>query len=98
MWTLIKSLLVLVLIWGPEIGHGQNMKVKKMLQPVLDSLYKISRVPGISVSIIMPNNKAYKMVAGYQHRQKQQPMRTNCRFLGGSTGKTFVSAVALKLI
>ncbi len=98
MWTLIKSLLVLVLIWGPEIGHGQNMKVKKMLQPVLDSLYKFSRVPGISVSIIMPNNKAYKMVAGYQHRQKQQPMRTNCRFLGGSTGKTFVSAVALKLI
>lgn len=80
--------------------HAQSSRVrlKKKLQPVVDSLQKYSRIPGLSVGIVTPQDKIVTLTAGYRDRVKMQPMRVKDRFLSGSTGKTFVSAIVLKLI
>lgn len=79
-------------------SFAQNQRLKKWLQPFVDSLHRYSRVPGLSVGIVTSDFKAISLVAGYRDREKLRPLRPKDRFLGGSTGKTFVSAVGLKLI
>lgn len=69
-----------------------------ILQQKLDSLRNAGGYPGISVSIVDRNQQSYIIQSGYSDRDRQTPLKTSDMFMQGSVGKTYVSAIAVKLI
>ena len=71
---------------------------KERLQFKLDSLRVAGNFPGLSISIISKNNQPVSLASGFSDIEKQTPLSTSHLLMQGSVGKTYVSAIALKLI
>jgi D-alanyl-D-alanine carboxypeptidase len=92
--------LALALAWLPaqEEPSAASAKLRSALQERLDSFVASGRVPGASVGVALPDGRTLELCAGMRERAAEQPIEPSDRFLAGSTGKTFVAAVALQLV
>ncbi len=95
-----KKILVLVFLVSftafSTFTSAQN--ISKILQPVLDSLCEAGDYPGATFSLVLPDGEAIELAYGFADVEKQIPMTPRARMFSGSTGKTYVSAIAMQLI
>ena len=89
------SALLLVSFQEPRVAETG---LREVVQERLDAFIAAGRVPGISAGIVAPDGTELALAAGLADREKKTPMRPDDRLCGGSTGKTFVAAVALQLV
>lgn len=66
-------------------------------QSLVDSICRSGNFPGLSVAIVT-DTQVQTFVSGYSDVEKKEPLLLSHRFLQGSVGKTYVSAIALQLI
>jgi D-alanyl-D-alanine carboxypeptidase len=71
---------------------------KETLQSLLDSLRVAGNYPGLSVGIVYKDNTSVALVSGFNDKEKNIPLLVSDRLLQGSVGKTYASAIALRLI
>jgi D-alanyl-D-alanine carboxypeptidase len=82
-----------------------NIKVAKELkqlsdelQTALDAVVASDQLPGATLAISLSDGRQISLASGYEDVESQTPMPVNGPMLVGSTGKTYVSAVALQLV
>jgi D-alanyl-D-alanine carboxypeptidase len=71
---------------------------QKKLQSLLDSLRTAGNFPGVSVSIIKGADAQIDLVSGFNDKEKRSALKKSDMMLQGSVGKTYASAIALKLV
>ena len=69
-------------------------ELKKQLNIIIDEV----GIPGINLSVLMPDNNIIAVSAGYSDKEKQILMKPEDKMFSGSTGKTFCAAIILQLI
>ena len=79
-------------------AQSKNDQLSKSIDSRLDEIWKTSKAPGLSVSVVFPNGKTKTFTRGYANAENEAPMTATTKMLGGSTGKVFYSVVALQLI
>jgi D-alanyl-D-alanine carboxypeptidase len=67
------------------------------LQNELNIIVNESVIPGITLAIQLDDHKTIKLAAGFAAKESRK-MHPDDRMLGGSTGKMYVSAIALSYI
>lgn len=87
-WLLTLSITISI------ASNAQNAS----LQTLLDSFRVAGNYPGLSVGIIKKDNIHIALVSGYNDREKNIALKTSDRLLQGSVGKTYASAIAVRLI
>lgn len=73
-------------------------KLTDRIEQHLDSLYKTSDFPGVSLAVILPNGDAIAIAKGKENVEENKVLKTSHRLLAGSIGKTVVAATALKMV
>jgi D-alanyl-D-alanine carboxypeptidase len=68
------------------------------LQLLLDSLRVAGNYPGLSIAIIKKDNTIINLTSGFNDKEKKIPLKTSDRLMQGSVGKTYASAIALRLV
>ena len=95
MITAFLSALLLVSFQEPRVPETG---LRDAVQQKLDAFIAAGKVPGVSVGVVAPDGTELALAAGLADREKKIPMRPDDRLCGGSSGKTFVAAVALQLV
>lgn len=89
------------LLWAPAVPAQTTplaQRVEARVQAYLDSLHAGARFPGAQVGIVLPDGAALGLAVGWADTARKERMTTNHRLLQGSVGKTYVAAVALRLV
>jgi len=94
----IVSLLFILLIGCSSTAAPDRSVLKTTLQARLDSLVVESGVPGITFAVAFGDADVIHLAGGVADLESHLPMKPTARMFGGSTGKIWVAAVALKLI
>lgn len=84
------------LLLVPALTYAQVDPVK--IKSLVDSLRIAGNLPGLSISIIIEENAPLNFSSGFSDKEANTPLKSSDRFLQGSVGKTYVAAVALKLV
>lgn len=87
-----------LLITSTFVAQSKNDQLSKSIDSRLNEIWKTSKAPGVSVSVVFPNGEAKTFTRGYANVEKEIPMTPTTKMLGGSTGKVFYSVVTLQLI
>ena len=101
--TLLLQLLLLILnsnIVAQNISVKDNRNLKQLPAnqiAKLDSLFKASNYPGLSISIVTDDG-VYNYIAGYSDSARHEVLTSDHLFLSGSVGKTYCAALLLKLV
>ncbi len=91
-------LLLLLTALPPVSAQDVPPALRERLQARVDSFQAAGDFPGVSVGIRLPDGNSFGVVAGVSDRSTGREMQPGDRMLVGSTGKTFVAAVALQLV
>ncbi|MFC1627624.1 serine hydrolase domain-containing protein [Gemmatimonadota bacterium] len=94
----VALLLMLLAIPAPVYAQEVPPALMENLQARIDSFQAAGDFPGVSVGIRLPDGTSFGLVAGVSDRATGREMQPEDRMLVGSTGKTFVAAVALQLV
>lgn len=89
-----SSCLLIALLLFTTASFAQPQK----LQALVDSLQWSGNFPGLSLAILKEGQPDIVIASGFNDKEKNIRLSTNDRMLQGSVGKTYVSAVALKLV
>lgn len=84
------------LLLVPALTYAQVDPVK--VKSLVDSLRIAGNLPGLSISIITEENAPLNFSSGFSDKEANTSLKPSDRFLQGSVGKTYVAAVALKLV
>ena len=68
------------------------------MQVLVDSLREKGNFPGLSVAIVYKDGSAAAFVSGYNDKEKGTRLKASDYLMQGSVGKTYASAIALKLV
>jgi len=88
-----KLFLLLALLIFNQVAFPQTPR----LQSLLDSLRTAGGFPGLSFSMV-DKDEQLVYTSGYNDKEKKTLLRPSDRLMQGSVGKTYVAAIALKLI
>lgn len=93
-------LLAAALTWfqSSSAEPSQSTALQPALQECLDAYVAAGRVPGVSAGLAWIDGRAHALVSGVRERGAEARLECGDRLLAGSTGKTFVAAVALQLV
>jgi D-alanyl-D-alanine carboxypeptidase len=91
---MLKKCGLLIALFIVVVTQAQQQR----LQSVLDSLRIAGNFPALSAAIVYKDNTTIALVSGVSDREKNIPMTTNDALMQGSVGKTYVSAIALRLV
>jgi D-alanyl-D-alanine carboxypeptidase len=67
------------------------------IQARLEELHKTASFPGMTAAYLDKAGKVHEFAVGLSDKEANRPMAVGDRMLAGSTGKTFVAAVAMQL-
>jgi len=67
------------------------------LQSKLDQIVEAYQLPGMTFSVIFNEDQAIHLASGMADQERKQAMQPLDKMLSGSTGKMYVSAIALQL-
>jgi D-alanyl-D-alanine carboxypeptidase len=71
--------------------------LRTAVQSYLDALHEDGDFPGVSLGIALPDGSTLHLASGVADQASRAPLSEDSRFLAGSVGKTFFSALALQL-
>ncbi len=74
------------------------VRLTQRLQTQLDEIVKDEKFPGATMAVVLSNQHMIELASGFSDYEESIKMKPRDRMLGGSTGKTFVSAIALQLV
>jgi D-alanyl-D-alanine carboxypeptidase len=98
----MRRLAVALLVALPALGHAQPAplpeRVEHRVRTYLDSLHASARFPGAQVGVVLPDGRTLSAAVGWADTARKERMTTAHRLLSGSVGKTYASAVALRLV
>lgn len=83
---------------APVAGPASSRTWEARLRPVVDSLYGVSRYPGLSVGVAFVDGPSFGLAAGWADSTRREPLTPAHRLLQGSVGKTYAAALALQLV
>lgn len=72
--------------------------LKSALQAELDRFIDANEIPGATLAVCLPDGQTHSVASGVALVEPKTPMPIDGQMMVGSTGKTFVSAVALQLV
>lgn len=91
-YPLLAFLLTFLVVgtWGsvPEVR----------LQEELNRLVSSAGIPGVTLAVILPDERMISLSAGYADMDARQKMKPDDRMFSGSIGKTYVMAVLMQLV
>ena len=95
-----KFLLFFVCLLLLQLNAQQvtNDQLVEKINNRLDEIWKASKAPGLSFSVVFPDGAPQTFTRGFANIEENIAMNSNTKMLGGSTGKVFYSVVALQLI
>ncbi len=82
----------------PQQGRVNFGELRRRLQVKLTELRDAGGFPGVSVGVAAPDGRTVGVSVGYADLESKQALKPADRMLAGSIGKTYVSAVTLKLV
>lgn len=90
----------LLCCFGTPFVQSQTgfLGLRTKMQHTLDSLVGVDNLPGATLAAVLPDGRLISLASGWEDRELKKPMPIGGRMFTGSTGKTFVSAVALQLV
>ncbi|MEL7124436.1 MAG: serine hydrolase domain-containing protein [Bacteroidota bacterium] len=95
----MRNLLLLLFILGFTFSsNAQDSLLIDSLQMQLDRILSQDGAPGATLAIILPDDQKISLASGWEDKEEEDIMLPGSRMLAGSVGKTFFSALALKLI
>ena len=78
---------------------AQNtQELSSKLQTELERVKASHKTPGVTFSVVLPNNEVIAIASGMADLEKNIPMTPEHKMLGGSTGKVFYSVVIMQLV
>ncbi len=77
---------------------GNAFTQPNRLQALADSFRVTGNFPGLSIAIVTKENKLIELSSGFNDKESGILLKTTDKFLQGSVGKTYASAIALILI
>lgn len=86
----------LALAAAPAPAVAQTLESR--LQAVVDAFHAGGSFPGVSAAVAFPDGRLVAVTAGEADTVRHVPMTLSGRMLQGSVGKTYFSAVAMRLI
>ena len=90
----MKKVFFLILVLAFK---GSAQPVTERLQFKLDSFRTAGNFPGLSIAFTL-NDKIIALSSGYSDIEKQVPLKPGHLLMQGSVGKTYVAAIAIRLI
>ena len=94
--ALVGLVLLRLVAPAPHSG-GPHDSPPTSLDAVLDSLRGSDGFPGATAALVGPTTPLQAAATGWADREARAPMTPDARMLSGSTGKSFVAAVAVSL-
>jgi len=95
----IKTLTMLLLFLSSiSFSQSKNQQLIHKIDTELDKIWKDSKAPGLSLSIVLPDGEAKTFTRGWADVERKIKMVPKTKMLGGSTGKVFYSVIAMQLI
>ncbi len=94
----LVGLLICFAAFLPARAQEQTATLTENLQQKLDQIVAENGFPGATIAIAFGDGATLDIASGFADPQASQEMRVGARMFCGSTGKTFVSAVALQLV
>ena len=97
-------IVLLLVIAHSRSATGQEDKsniIKRLsaeLQTTLDRVVAEEKLPGATVAVCLPYGDVISLASGFEDLEAKTPMPVDGQMMVGSTGKTYVSAVALQLV
>ena len=84
---------------GQETKTATGLEqMRAELQSALDKVVAENELPGATLAIGLPDGALISLASGFEDRESDTPMSVDGQMMVGSTGKTYVSAVALQLV
>jgi D-alanyl-D-alanine carboxypeptidase len=80
-----------------QVKTGSNVEMTGLLQARLDSLTENQILPGVTLSVRLSDGTNISLASGLADVENEIAMKPDDIMLSGSVGKTYVSAVVLKL-
>lgn len=88
----------LMMVLCVHLSGQSTATLKAELQKELDRIHSTHTTPGITFSVVLPNNEVIAIASGLANVEKNIPMSPEQKMLGGSTGKVFYSVVIMQLV
>ena len=73
-------------------------QLRTALQSALDTVVANDELPGATLAVCLPDGQSLSLASGFADIESKTAMPVNGQMMIGSTGKTYVSAVALQLV
>jgi D-alanyl-D-alanine carboxypeptidase len=73
-------------------------ELKRNLQAKLDEWHKSGKFAGATVGVVLADGTSFGLATGFSDAASKTPMKPTDLMLSGSVGKTYVAAVALRLV
>lgn len=83
---------------APASSPQAPAQVVARVRAVFDSAVAAGGYPGATLGVVLPDGASFGLAAGWSDTVARVPMRADHLLLSGSTGKTYVAAVALQLM
>jgi D-alanyl-D-alanine carboxypeptidase len=102
--SFICQMLFLLVICSTTVAQTGNETLPKLdslrdeLKNALSEVVAADELPGATLAVALPDGRLVSVAAGWEDREVAKPMPVGALMFSGSTGKTFVSAVALQLV
>jgi D-alanyl-D-alanine carboxypeptidase len=91
-------MLVTALVPGVHGGSQPSTALRAALEAWFSELHKAGAFPGGTAGFALVDGASFGIAVGVSDREARTPMKASDRLLMGSVGKTYVSALALKLV
>jgi len=80
------------------VDEAARARILRAVQSKLDETRAELKFPGATVGFVLPGGLSASASAGFADLEAKTPLRPTDRMPAGSVGKTFVAAVALRLV
>ncbi len=94
--AMVAAVLHLLLVAQASVAAPANLEAA--LHDRLETFLAEGTVLGVSAGVVLTDGDALALAAGFADRGKETPLEPDDLLCGGSSGKTFVAAVALQLV
>ena len=98
----VKHLTLILLLastsaFARPVSDAEYAQLIARFQAKLDAERIRQKIPGATAAFVLPDGRMGKVASGYADVERKVVMTPDSRMLGGSTGKTYVAATAIKL-
>ena len=97
--AIVSTIILSIIVFINGFGQEQLLSAfQETVQAKLDSMHAAGLFPGATLGIVLEDGTELVFTTGFADVEEKRPMKPLDRMFTGSTGKTFVAAVALQLV